>query len=99
VKTLGRILIILGVAILIAGGTLAFMQSDLALKIFPELSGPMRGGWSRHSRFGSEFSFQLALLGIFKNLSVIALFVTVVVLFQHSSIEKKRINKKRKSRN
>lgn len=96
-KTLGKIFIILGVAILIVGGTLAFTQSDLALKIFPELSSPMRGGGFRHSRFGSEFNFQLALLGIFKNLGVIALFVIVVVLFQHSSIEKKRINKKRKS--
>ena len=100
-KTLGRTLIILIVAMLVVWGTFAFVQSDLAANIFPELSdehGGGQGGRRRHSQYSDEFNFQLALLGVFKNLWGIGLLIAFVVLSQRVYAETKQIHQKRKLR-
>ena len=101
-KTLGRTLIILIVAMLVVWGTFAFAQSDLAANIFPELSdehgGGQGGGRRRHSQYSDEFNFQLALLGLFKNLWGIGLLIAFVVFSQRIYAETKQIHKKRKLR-
>ena len=100
-KTLGRTLIILIVAMLVVWGTFAFAQSDLAANIFPELSdehGGGQGGRRRHSQYSDEFNFQLALLGLFKNLWGIGLLIAFVVFSQRIYAETKQIRKKRKLR-